>query len=353
MLLGQAGAGGVTSLAMNHAHPSLRPSSQTGHHPDGPVYAALDLGTNNCRMLVARPSACGFVVIDSFSRVTRLGEGLIRHGKLSPAAVRRTLDALSVCVAKMSRNGVTHARLVATEACRRAGNCERFADQVYDATGLELEIIAPEEEAALALAGCAPLLDPRIERALVFDIGGGSTELVWVSTGAGGARCIEAVCSLALGVVTLAEERGGELVVPDGYARVVLDILERLGPFEDRHAIGAHCREGAMQMLGTSGTVTTLGALHLGLDRYERARVDGIELSFAAIHAVSRRLGAMNASERARTPCIGPGRSDLVLAGCAILEAVCRLWPLGRLRVADRGVREGVLLSMMQGSRGS
>jgi exopolyphosphatase/guanosine-5'-triphosphate,3'-diphosphate pyrophosphatase len=312
-----------------------------------PTFAALDLGTNNCRMLVARPAPHGFRVVDAFSRVTRLGEGLAVSGRLSEIAMERTITALRACVDKMARNRVTHGRLVATEACRQAANCEPFRQRVLAETGLHLDIISPEEEAALALAGCASLLDARTPWALVFDIGGGSTELVWVRND-GGRQIVEGVQSLATGVVTLAERFARELTSLDGYRRIVEDIATALSPFEGRHAIADRLAWGEVQMLGTSGTVTTLAALHLGLARYDRSQVDGIVLDFVDIRRVTERLAAMTAAERRAHPCIGPERADLVVAGCAILEAVCLLWPLGRLRVADRGVREGVLLALMR-----
>ncbi|MBC7951633.1 MAG: Ppx/GppA family phosphatase [Rhodospirillaceae bacterium] len=297
-------------------------------------------------MLVARPLARGFRVIDAFSRITRLGEGLATSGVLSEDAMARTVVALRACADKMVRNRVTRVRLVATEACRRAANHADFAARVATQTGLALDIISAEEEAGLALGGCASLMRPEMPWALVFDIGGGSTELVWVKNTAGSHR-VMGVQSLPVGVVTLAEEMGERLNTPEGYAATVADISLRLAPFEARHDISRRLVDGSVQMLGTSGTVTTLAALHLNLERYERALVDGVDLHFDNIAAVTARLNAMNAADRARHPCIGPERADLVLAGCAILEAMCRLWPLASLRVADRGVREGLLLSMM------
>jgi exopolyphosphatase/guanosine-5'-triphosphate,3'-diphosphate pyrophosphatase len=315
--------------------------------PSVPLYAALDLGTNNCRMLVARPTQRGFRVVDAFSRVTRLGEGLSASGRLSEAAMERTLDALEACVLKMERNQVNRARMVATEACRRASNGGEFTARIKARTGLLPEIVTPAEEAGLAMVGCASLLDPHVPWALVFDIGGGSTELVWVSNSPLG-QTIMGTQSIPTGVVTLAEQWAGELGTNAGYATVVDQISRAFRPFESLHAIAAMMTGNMVQMLGTSGTVTTLGALHLGLERYDRSQVDGLELSFTDIAAVTRRLAAMSPAERAAHPCIGVERADLVLAGCAILEALCRLWPLGRLRVADRGVREGVLLGMIR-----
>ncbi|CAA7614677.1 putative exopolyphosphatase [Magnetospirillum sp. LM-5] len=322
-------------------------SSLAPLYPRDPVFAALDLGTNNCRMLVARPALVGFRVIDAFSRVTRLGEGLAASGRLSDAAMDRTILALKACAEKMGRNRVTHARLVATEACRRADNCAEFGERVFAETGLDLDIISPEEEAALALAGCASLMRPGLPWALVFDIGGGSTEVAWVDLSSG-RHDVKGIQSLPLGVVTLTEHLGERLFSADGYDQAVEAIAARLAPFDQRHGIGQHLVDGLVQMMGTSGTVTTLGALHLRLDRYDRTLVDGLDLGFADIAAVTRWLHDLTPSQRAGHPCIGPERADLVIAGCAILEAVCRTWPLNTLRVADRGVREGVLLGLMR-----
>lgn len=317
-----------------------------------PVYAALDLGTNNCRLLMAVPSAHGFRVVDAYSRTTRLGEGLAGSGLLSEAAIARTLAALKQCVGRMERRGVTRFRSVTTEACRRAGNCRHFIEQVRSQTGLEMEIISAEEEARLALAGCSPLLRRDMPDALVFDIGGGSTELMHVGVHRQrGSEEVLSMASLPLGVVTLAEDRGDRLHTPDGYAATVDDVCHRLAAFDADGRLATLVSRGQVQMLGTSGTVTTLAGVHLRLPRYDRAVVDGLVMDFADIASVSRRLVESCADERASHPCIGSERADLVVAGCAILEAICRLWPVGRLRVADRGVREGVLMSLMRADR--
>jgi exopolyphosphatase/guanosine-5'-triphosphate,3'-diphosphate pyrophosphatase len=312
-----------------------------------PVYAAVDLGTNNCRLLVARPVDGGFRVIDAFSRVVRLGEGLAASGILSESAMRRTLDALGVCAAKMRRRGVTTARAVATEACRRAGNCGEFIDRTRQATGIRLEIISSAEEARLALDGCAPLLTSDPPFALVFDIGGGSTELNWLEIDANKRVTVLGSVSLPCGVVTLSERYGAGRIAAAEYERMVGEVTAALEPFEARHGIGPKVARAMVQMLGTSGTVTTLAGVHLGLERYQRAVIDGYTLDFGAIASVSRRLADMECADRAALPCIGPERADLVVAGCAILEALCRLWPVGRVRVADRGLREGILFRLM------
>jgi exopolyphosphatase/guanosine-5'-triphosphate,3'-diphosphate pyrophosphatase len=306
--------------------------------------AALDLGTNNCRLLVAEPGDGGFEVVDSFSRITRLGEGLALTGRLGEAAIDRTLTALTVCRRVINRNHVAELRCVATEACRRAANGAAFIDRVEREVGIELEIVSQDEEARLALLGCLPLVDAAAEQLLMVDIGGGSTEIVWFDRFSGAGEGI--AVSLPVGVVTLAESFATEL--HRGHYGGMLDAVREvirsspLGAFVPRSL-----EAPALQMLGTSGTVTTLAAVHLGLRRYDRRRVDGIVLSYQAIAEVAERLKRLDNRGRAAHPCIGHGRADLVVAGCAILEAIHESWPVGRMRVADRGVREGILNGLM------
>ena len=344
------GAGIVANFAtrLGHGRDAAR-----GHGRG--VYAALDLGTNNCRLLVARAVAGGFQVVDAFSRIVRLGEGLSATGALSEAAQSRTLEALKVCAAKIRRNKVTRCRAVATEACRRARNRGAFVERVRLRTGIDLEIISNDEEACLALAGCMPLLDRGVSHALVFDIGGGSTELAWMEMPARGAAPNGEEtrpggwCSMPMGVVTLAERHGGRQVTPAAYRAMVAEVRAALAPFEAEHALNRLVADGRMQMLGTSGTVTTLAGIHQRLARYDRARVDGCYLDFETARAISRGIAAMSYESRVASPCIGRQRADLVIAGCAILEAVCETWPVGRLRVADRGLREGILYRLARG----
>ena len=314
--------------------------------PAKPVYAALDLGTNNCRLLVARPAGGGFRVIDAFSRIVRLGEGVSATGSLSDAAVDRTLQALKVCAVKMRRRNVARWRAVATEACRRANNFDTFRERVRDETALELEVISSREEARLSMTGCAPLLDPEIPHALVFDIGGGSTELVWLRSDARRPSVID-VISLPVGVVNLAERHGGDCVSPECYELMIDQVARALQDFDRRHGIRAAIARGDVQMLGSSGTVTTLAGVFKDLPRYDRSAVDGSFLDFEQAIGVSRSLLAMDFAARAAHPCIGRERADLVVAGCAVLEAICQVWPVGRLRIADRGVREGILTELM------
>ncbi|HZS83601.1 MAG TPA: Ppx/GppA phosphatase family protein [Stellaceae bacterium] len=347
----------MSSVSPSDALPDHRRGGRAA--PPGParhaagaeeVYAALDLGTNNCRLLVARGAGAGFRVIDAFSRIVRLGEGLAATGLLSEAAMQRTLEALKICAGKIDQRGVTRARYVATEACRRAGNCEAFLDRVQRTTGIAIETISTEEEARLAVAGCAPLLDRRKPYAIVFDIGGGSTELVWLRLSPETARPrpdILGSVSLPFGVVTFTERYGGDVIAPERYAAMVAEARSAMAPFAARHRVAEALAAGAVQMLGSSGTVTTLAGIQLNLPRYIRSVVDGSILTFAAAEAISARLAAMPCAARAVHPCIGRERADLVVAGCAILAAICALWPVGRLRVADRGVREGILFSLL------
>ena len=323
------------------------------------IYGALDLGTNNCRLLLARPSRRGFRVVDAFSRIIRLGEGVGQTGQLSPAAMTRTHEALKVCAAKLDRAKVRRSRLVATEACRIAANSAEFLTEVHDRLGLDIEILTPEAEARLAVSGSAALIDPSCDYVLVFDIGGGSSELILLDLSrrnwrrerrtdrADAQNFMVAWTSLPIGVVTLAERFGGRHVAPDDFEGMVAETTRMLEPFEVEHQL-AKCLAGKrVHMLGTSGTVTTIAGVHLGLPRYDRNRVDGCWLNLRDVRAVTYDLLGRSYEQRIAEPCIGRDRADLVLAGCAILEAVLRLWPCERLRVADRGLREGILTTLM------
>lgn len=312
-----------------------------------PRYGAIDLGTNNCRLLVAIPDQDAFRVVDSCSRIVRLGEGLAGTGGLCEDAMQRTIDALKVCAGVMERQNVTRYRAVATEACRRGGNAPAFVDRVRDETGIELETVSCKCEVDLTFAGCSSLLDNDKAHGLVLDIGGGSSELMWIDQSSGAPEVVT-YHSIPEGVVTLAERYSGDCVGPEGYEEIITDISARLDDFPAAEQADEATRNETLTMLGTSGTVTTLGAMHLGLRRYERNRVDGMVIDFDSIARLSRRLAEQDCATRSRNPCIGTERADLVVMGCAILEAVCRRWNVGRMRVADRGIREGLLFGMMR-----
>ena len=326
---------------------SAADSAGRQRQPDACHYAALDLGTNNCRLLIARPSASGFTVIDAFSRIVRLGEGLAATGRLSDAAIDRTLAALAVCGEKLRRRNVTLARSVATEACRRAANGADFIERAYRETGIALDIISAEEEAHLAVLGCHLLIEPGDGPALVFDIGGGSTELVLIDTSVRVPRVVD-WHSIPWGVVSLTEsvpmagDAAGRATI---YAKMRALIAESVAPFVERLPKNI----AQPRLLGTSGTVTTLASVYLDLTRYDRSAVDGLVVPAEAMRRISADLAGKSVEERARLACIGHERADLVVAGCAILETILDLWPAERLGVADRGIREGILRQLMRG----
>jgi len=314
-------------------------------------YAALDLGTNNCRLLIAEPAHFGFRVVDAFSRIVRLGEGLGLGNFLSEDAIERTIDALRVCRDKMAAKAVSRARLVATEACRLAENGSDFIERVRRDLDLQLEVVDRKTEAFLAVTGCAALADPKAESVIIFDIGGGSTEIAWLDGAAPHAlsdpcKRIRAWDSLPVGVVTLAERHGGIDVTRESFEGMVEEVTELLLDFA---VIASKAGTASnFHLLGTSGTVTTVGGIHLGLARYDRRRVDGMWMRNGDISTVIDRLLYADFEQRAANPCIGRERADLVLAGCAILEAIRRAFPSDRLRIADRGLREGILMNMMR-----
>ncbi|UES40429.1 exopolyphosphatase [Roseibium aggregatum] len=330
------------------------PYDRSAGRNNSPLYAALDLGTNNCRLLIARPEDRGFRVVDAYSRIVRLGEGVGSNRMLSDAAMERAIDALAQCHRKLADRGVARSRLIATEACRAAENGADFIERVKAETGLALEVVNRETEARLAVAGCASLVDHDADGVILFDIGGGSSEIVWLDLrnrcGARGyalTRFIRSWISLPVGVVNLAERHGGVHVTPDIFEAMIEDAAEHLAAFNLANNLTEAIASGRVHMLGTSGTVTTLAGVHLGLKRYDRRRVDGTWLEDGDVSRMIDQLRDMPYEARVDNPCIGADRADLVLAGCAILEAIRRRWSCSRLRVADRGLREGILTELM------
>ena len=357
----------------------LRTRRRSGQGPrgDGPI-AALDLGTNNCRLLVAEPEGKGFKVMDAFSRAVRLGEGVEGSNRLSDAAQDRAIRALRICASKIRQHRVRDSRFVATEACRRAANGREFIRRVGRETGLSMDIISPEEEARLAVAGCAPLIDPEADQLLVFDIGGGSTELIWIdmsgtpasrrenliralaplgssvpetATARAAAAHIADWISVPMGVSTLNDRFADITDDRERFAMMSWHFEQRLAPFgpyetEDRAALTER-----LQIIGVSGTATTFGALHLGLKSYDRAKVDGLWLPADGAGEVADRLLTMDPAKRGLHPGIGRDRAELVISGTAILMTILRVWPVERIRIADRGLREGILYGLIQARR--
>lgn len=320
-----------------------------------PLFAALDLGTNNCRLLIARRAKSGFRIVEAFSRIVRLGEGLSRTGEMSEAAMDRAVAAIAICAEKIRRREVSRVRAVATQACRSARNGREFLDRVERETGLKLQIIDPSEEARLAVAGCTDLIDRQYRSAIILDVGGGSTEVSWVrprKAGDGRPAEILAWHSVPLGVVSLAERfPEPEPTTAAWYEDMVEAMRGQLAAFQGAEPHREAFSGGRAQLIGTSGAITSLAGLHLQLERYDRSRVDGLRITAPECRAVADRLLATTHAGRAAHGCIGPDRADLVLAGAAILEAVQRQWPCENLRVADRGLREGMLLSLMRRRR--
>ena len=301
-------------------------------------------------MLVGTPSGDGFRVLDSFSRVVRLGEGLHSTGQLSEVAMDRAICALEACAARLARRQVRQVRAIATEACRRATNGVAFLGRVKRETGFDFGIISSREEAELALESCTPLLPSDDRRALLFDIGGGSTELAWVRLTSGQPALI-GYESLPLGVVTLAERWGDAGFTEDGFEAMVTDVVQRLRAFEAIHCIAREIRAGGVRLLGTSGTVTTLAGVALNLERYRRLAVDGVALCRDEAADALARLRALGREGLMLHPCVGPDRVEFVLPGCAVFAAITRIWPAPHVIVADRGLREGVLLRLMRADR--
>lgn len=348
--------GGISPPAPDQrTHPAPNP-----RRPRGPLYAALDLGTNNCRLLIARPHERGFRVIDGFTRIVRLGEGVSVSGRLSEAAMDRTVEALRQCGNKLREHQPTRMRLIATEACRAAENGAGFLARVKDELGMDLEIVDRRTEAELAVTGCADLIDGEAQGALMFDIGGGSSELAWLDFRGGRPRSqgrmsasIRSWQSLPVGVVSISEKFGGINVTPQVFEAMVSHVSEQLRQFRGREKLRQMIATHPVHLIGTSGTVTTLAGLHLGLERYERQKVDGLWMGRQDVDNTMRALLSMPFERRVAHACIGKDRADLVLPGCAIFEAIRREWPTDRVRVADRGLREGILISLMEADRGA
>ncbi|MBA8818314.1 Ppx/GppA phosphatase family protein [Ochrobactrum sp. P6BSIII] len=343
----------------NHAQASSHAKRKNGAaqpprhaHAEAPLYAALDLGTNNCRLLVASPTRPGqFRVVDAFSRIVRLGEGLSATGKLSDNAMQRAIEALKICRDKLAGKKIRRSRLIATEACRAASNGEEFLERVREETGLELEIVDRQTEARLAVSGCGTLVARETEAVVLFDIGGGSSEIALIDVSQRRsprlAEHIMAWTSLPVGVVTLAERFGGRNVTQESFEAMVGHVTELLSSFAERHCLGQLASSPRFHLLGTSGTVTTLAGIHLGLERYDRRRVDGMWMGSEDVTQMTSRLLSWDFDARVANPCIGADRADLVLAGCAILDAIRKVWPSEKLLVADRGLREGILTELM------
>lgn len=315
-------------------------------------YAAIDLGTNSCRLVIATPTPSSFRIVETFSKITRLGEGIINNNELSHTAIRRTVNALKVCAGVLEEYApIAKSRFVATAACRRAKNCRYFLDLVKKETGLTIETISSQEESRLSVAGCIPLLNRNIKRALVFDIGGGSTEASLARMTNSGRTVIEGYVSLPYGVVTVSEAFPNRDMTDLAYNTIIERTHKILQDFEEKHHISEAIAKQEIQVLGTSGTVTVLGAVHLNLPRYNRSAVDGLALSRQDVERTISKIKRMGDEGRKKHCCIGAQKADLTMAGCAIIEGLLSYWPISEITIADRGIREGILLDMMHSDK--
>ena len=315
-------------------------------------YAAIDLGTNSCRLVIAAPTTTSFRVVETYSKVVRLGEGIIQNNELSQAAMKRTVQALKVCRGVIDEYApIVSSRFVATAACRRAKNVTQFVEMVKKDARIDLEVISPKEEARLSVVGCLPLLNRNIKRALVFDIGGGSTQISLARVTENGKTFVEGFVSLPYGVVTISEAFAGHEMNTLEYSTVLERTENILAEFEEKYQIREAIQNQEIQVIGTSGTVTVIGAVHLKLPRYNRSAVDGVAISAPDIQNTINRIKTMGPEGRYKHPCIGQSKSDLTLAGCAIIEALTTFWPISEITVADRGIREGILLDLMRAHR--
>ena len=315
-------------------------------------FAAIDLGTNSCRLVIASPTPASFRIVETFSKITRLGEGIINDNELSRPAMRRTINALKVCAGVIEEYApIYRSRFVATAACRRAKNCKEFLDLVKKETGLTIETISSKEESRLAVVGCIPLLNRNIRRALVFDIGGGSTEISLARVTNSGKTFIEGFVSLPYGVVTISEAFPSQDMTALAYDTIIERTHKLLKEFDEKYNIREAIKNQEIQIIGTSGTVTVLGAVHLNLPRYNRSAVDGISITRQDIDRAIAKIKRLGDEGRKKHPCIGAQKADLTMAGCAIIEGLCSFWPIEEITVADRGIREGILLDMMHSNK--
>ncbi len=344
------GFGGTTHS--DSARPNPGANAYRRRNAKGPFYAALDLGTNNCRLLIAVPTKFGqFKVVDAFSRIVRLGEGVSRSGELSAPAMERALEALQICSTKLNAKPIARCRLIATEACRQASNGNAFLERVKQETGLALEIVDRRTEAHLAADGCGSLVDRQASAVVLFDIGGGSSEVALLDLnlrhGRAMSKRIVEWASLPVGVVNFSERHGGYEMTGEIFDRMVGEVASMLAEVAANQKFRHLWEQGRSHLLGTSGTVTTIAGLHFNLERYDRRKIDGCWLNDDDIDGVIKRLIGMTFEERANNPCVGRDRADLVLAGCAIFQAIRQVWPSPWVRVADRGLREGILTQLM------
>ncbi len=322
--------------------------NQTNSNTPRPKFAAIDLGTNSCRLVIASPTTTGFRIVETYSKVVRLGQGIIQNNELSVQAMKRTINTLKNCSKVIAAHQpLAKTRFVATAACRRAKNVEEFVQKVKEETKIDIEVISSKEEARLSVVGCLPLLNRRLKRVLVFDIGGGSTQITLARVTDAGKTFVEGFVSLPYGVVTISEAFCGQEMTNLEYSTVVDRTAGLLKDFDDKYNIKQAMLNNEIQVIGTSGTVTVIGAVHLRLPRYNRSAVDGVVIDAQDVANTINKIKNLGIEGRYKHPCIGKSKSDLTMAGCAIIEALVNFFPILDITIADRGIREGILLDLM------
>jgi exopolyphosphatase/guanosine-5'-triphosphate,3'-diphosphate pyrophosphatase len=302
--------------------------------------AALDVGTNTVLMLVVERTADGQILtLADMSRITRLGRGVDASGALDPEAMTRTVDAIAEFAEQAHSLGAEKILTAATSAARDAKNGPEFLAMVKARAGLDLDIISGEAEARLSYVATMKglNLDPA-DKILIVDIGGGSTELIRAEPG----RKLDVV-SLQIGSVRLTER----LVHHDPpVAREAAEL--RLAADEALRNLGWDYRPDAL--VGIAGTVTTICAVALAMDKYDAVVVHGYRLSQAQVLETIRRLGAVPLEERKRIPGVEPGRADVIFAGAALLERIMGHFHAAEAIVSDRGVRWGLIWRELEGA---
>lgn len=293
--------------------------------------AALDIGTNTCLLLIAEGTADAPVAVLERALITRLGKGVDRNGRLDDAAIERTVAALSDYAGEIRKAGVTRVEAVCTSAARDAENGAAFLERAAAVLGVEPRIIAGDEEARLTFEGALTGLHTD-EAVTVFDIGGGSTEIIHGKRELG--TVIRAAVSLDVGSVRLTERH----VLHDPPTPAELEAVRR----DTDAALAGAPRERTSELVGVAGTITTLAAIEQQLSVYDATLVHGSTLSRTAIAAQIARLSSVNLEERKRITGLDPGRADVICAGAVIALALCEWAGFDHVRVSDRGVRWGL-----------
>lgn len=307
-------------------------------------FAAIDLGSRNCRTIVGCQSKAGaFEYIETYSKSVSLADGVAASKKLSRKSMDRTIEALAFCSKVLSRYAGLTYLAVATDAMRRAENASVFIKRVKRELGLIISIITPQEEAYYAALGCIEVLSLETEIFVVFDIGGGSSEIALCRQKSD--KDIELIDSLSIpyGVINLLESK--DHLTFSGYSNLVQKISDLSRDFLNQYATTLDFVNN-FQCIGTSGTTTTVAALNMNLRFYDREKINDSILQFSEILKTVHYVQSLSEDERKLHPYISQSNEDLVLGGLTILEGIVRGLPASTITVTDRGVRDGVVYAL-------